>query len=321
VGRIEIDLIAAYPPSGTTGHARAALEREQVRGIWTEFAAAWAGPARTDLTRLREAYEQLCQRRAPSAGVGARSVDADGVQCLRIGDNPQRVILFAHGGGFTLGSARGYLGAARTLAAAAEADVLVPDYRLAPEHPFPAGLDDLCSAHRWLLAQGTPAERIAFVGDGSGGGLILSALLALRDAGDALPTVAVCLSPWLDCTLRSPSMVTHSDRDPAMSIAQLAWSARAYLQGTEPTKPYVGPAFGDLRGLPPLLTLVGSEEVLLEENLRFADRARSHGVDARLHVGLEQTHAWPLFGSTLNAGRLAVDAVGRFIAGHCGWGA
>ncbi len=129
VGRIEIDLIAAYPPSGTKGHARAALEREQVRGIWTEFAAAWAGPARTDLTRLRGAYEQLCQRRAPSAGVRAQAVDADGVQCLRIGDNRQRVILFAHGGGFTLGSAQGYVGAARTLAAAAEADVaLVPDY-------------------------------------------------------------------------------------------------------------------------------------------------------------------------------------------------
>jgi acetyl esterase/lipase len=196
--------------------------------------------------------------------------------------NRQRVFLLLHGGGYVSGSPRTHRKLAAAMSRAAYARVLTPEYRLAPEHPFPAGVKDAVRVYGWLLEQGIAPADIVVGGDSAGGGLALSMLLALREGGAELPRAAVLLSPWTDLTVSSPSYNAHKKLDPSVTRTGLRRAAAHYAGQRDPAEPLLSPLFADLRGLPPLLVHAGGNEVMLDDSRIFAERARGAGVDVTL---------------------------------------
>ena len=226
---------------------------------------------------------------------------------------PGRVVLYLHGGGYVIGSSRSHRHLAAAIAGAAGASALLLDYRLAPEHPFPAAVEDATSAYRWLLDQAIAPERIVIAGDSAGGGLTVATLLALREARVPLPAGAVCISPWVDLTCSGASYRTMAAADPIVRRAGVEEMARAYLGATPPRTPLASPLFADLRGLPPLLIHVGSDEVLLDDAVQLAERAKAAGVDATLEIYDRMIHVWHWFLPMLDEAQTAVEAIGRFV--------
>jgi len=224
-----------------------------------------------------------------------------------------RVVLYLHGGGYVIGSPRSHRHLAAAIATAGQAAALLLDYRLAPEHPYPAAVDDAAAAYRWLLDQGIAPGQIVIAGDSAGGGLTVAALLALRDARLPQPAGGVCISPWVDLTCSGASYRTKAGADPIVQRAGVEEMARAYLGTAAPRTPLASPLFADLRGLPPLLIHVGSDEVLLDDSTQLADRARAAGVDATLEVWDRMIHVWHWFLPMLDEAEAAVDGIGRFI--------
>jgi epsilon-lactone hydrolase len=194
------------------------------------------------------------------------------------------VILYLHGGAYALGSINVHREMVARLAEAAGIKALVINYRLAPEHPFPAALEDTIAAYDWLLAQGYDPPRIAIAGDSAGGGLAIAALVALRDAGEALPAAAVCISPWIDLTLSGASTHQNVSSDPILDPQSLAKYAGYYAGDLELTSPLISPLYANLEGLPPLLIQVGTHEILLDDATRLAENARQAGVDVTLET-------------------------------------
>ena len=226
---------------------------------------------------------------------------------------PGRVVLYLHGGGYVIGSPRSHRHLAAAIAGAAGASALLLDYRLAPEHPFPAAVEDATAAYRWLLDQAIAPERIVIAGDSAGGGLTVATLLALREARVPLPAAGVCISPWVDLTCSGASYVTKADADPIVERSGVEEMARAYLGATPPRTPLASPLFADLRGLPPLLIHVGTDEVLLDDAVQLAERAKAAGVDATLEVYDRMIHVWHWFLPMLDEAQTAVEAIGRFV--------
>jgi phosphinothricin tripeptide acetyl hydrolase len=226
---------------------------------------------------------------------------------------PDRVVLYLHGGGYVIGSPRSHRHLAAAIASAAGTSALLLDYRLAPEHPYPAAVDDATAAYRWLLDQAIAPERIVIAGDSAGGGLTVATLLALREARVPLPAGGVCISPWVDLTCGGASYATKADADPIVRRAGVEQMAQAYLGATPPRTPLASPLFADLRGLPPLLIHVGSDEVLLDDAVQLAERARAAGVDASIEVYPRMIHVWHWFLPMLDEAQTAVDAIGRFV--------
>lgn len=227
-----------------------------------------------------------------------------------------RVIVYFHGGGYSTGT----IGANRSLcshiARAARARVLSVDYRLAPEHRFPAAVDDALAAYRFVVAEGYARENVALGGDSSGAGLVLGTLVALRDDGDPLPGAAICLCPWTDLTLSGATVEAKRDEDPMVRASVLALMADAYLGDADPRSPTASPLFADLTGLPPLLVQVGSAELLLDDSRRFAERAKAAGVDVTLEIWDDMIHVWHSFADLLPEGREAVARVGSYVDEH-----
>ncbi|KLL12417.1 MULTISPECIES: alpha/beta hydrolase [Protofrankia] len=290
---------------------------ELVRKHWTNLVAALAPPA--GIPEYRASFEELCATFPVPAGTLVEKVDAGGIPALVI-THPDvdpgpagSTVLWTHSGGYIFGSAHGYRSFGAAVSLAAGARVLMVDYRLAPEHPYPAALDDATGAYRWLLAQGTAPERIVVGGDSAGGGLALATLLALRDAGDPLPAGGVAVSPVADYTLSGESMDTRAHVDPIASRETLDGLGALYRGDAAVDNPYLSPLFGDYSGIPPLLLLVGTDEVLHDDAVRVVAKATAAGVDARLIVGQDQTHIWTLFASILPEGQQAVDEIGRFV--------
>jgi len=226
---------------------------------------------------------------------------------------PGRVVLYLHGGGYVIGSPRSHRHLAAAIAGAASASALLLDYRLAPEHPYPAAVEDATSAYRWLLDQAIAPDHIVIAGDSAGGGLTVATLLALREARVPLPAGGVCISPWVDLTCGGASYATKADADPIVRRAGVEEMARAYLGATPPRTPLASPLFADLRGLPPLLIHVGSDEVLLDDAVQLAERARAAGVDATLEIYERMIHVWHWFLPMLEEAETAVEAIGRFV--------
>ena len=224
-----------------------------------------------------------------------------------------RVVLYLHGGGYVIGSPRSHRHLAAAVAVAGQASALLLDYRLAPEHPYPAAVDDATAAYRWLLDQGIAPGHIVIGGDSAGGGLTVATLLALRDARLPLPAGGVCISPWVDLTFSGASYRTRAAIDPIVTRPGIDEMARAYLGATAARTPLASPLFADLRGLPPLLIHVGSDEVLLDDAVQLADRAKAAGVDATLEVWDRMVHVWHWFLPMLDEAQSAVDGIGRFI--------
>jgi monoterpene epsilon-lactone hydrolase len=274
-------------------------------------------PAESLTTAERRAQYERAEKvfpTAPDVKVERVTAPAAPAEWLRPPSaEPGRVVLYLHGGGYVIGSPRSHRHLAAAIAGSAGASALLLDYRLAPEHPFPAAVDDATAAYRWLRDQGVAPERIVIAGDSASGGLAVAALLALRDAGAPRPAAGVCISPWVDLTCGGGSYATKAAADPIVRRAGVEQMARAYLGATPPRTPLASPLFADLRGLPPLLIHVGSDEVLLDDATQLAARAKEAGVDATLEVYDRMVHVWHWFLPMLDEAQTAVDAIGRFV--------
>jgi acetyl esterase/lipase len=229
------------------------------------------------------------------------------------GMQSNRAILYLHGGGYVIGSPTTHRSLAGEISRAAQAAVLLIDYRLAPEHPFPAAVEDGVAAFRWLLDQGFAPARTAIAGDSAGGGLTVATLLAARDQGLPMPAAAVSISPWSDLTCSNPSYQTRADADPLVTTANITQMVRAYLRETEPKHPLASPNYADLRGLPPLLIHVGTDEVLLDDAINLDAKARADGVDSTLEVWDDMIHVWHAFHPMLPEGKQGIERVGAFL--------
>jgi acetyl esterase/lipase len=224
-----------------------------------------------------------------------------------------RVILYLHGGYYLSGSIQSHRHLAGNIAVISEARTLIIDYRLAPEHPFPAAIDDALTAYFWLLAQGTQPDQITLAGDSAGGGLVLATLLALRDRSEPLPAAGVCLSPATDLTLSGESWKTNAKKELVVNRFIAEQIQDLYLGGVNPRDPLASPLYADLHGLPPLLIQVGSDEALLSDSTSFAERARAVGVDVTLEVWPRMQHVWQFTASFVPEARQAIDKIGEFI--------
>jgi len=228
----------------------------------------------------------------------------------------ERVIYYLHGGGYVMGSVNTHREMVSRLSRAANARVLILNYRLAPENPFPAAVDDSTTAYRWLLSIGVDPTQLVIAGDSAGGGLTVAALVALRDAGEPLPRAGVCISPWVDLECLGESMATKADIDPMVTRDSVLMLAKAYLGDANPRTPLASPLYADLAGLPPLLIQVGTTEALFDDAKRLADRARAAGVDVILEPWDDMIHVWHLFAAILPEGQQAIDRIGEFVRQH-----
>ncbi len=227
------------------------------------------------------------------------------------------VVLYLHGGGYVIGSRISHGGIAGTIAAASGRRTALPEYRLGPEHPYPAAVDDAVAAYRGLLER-HPAEHLAIAGDSAGGGLTVATLLALRDRGLPLPATGVCLSPWVDLRCTTKSMRTRADVDPICRAEKLRHMADLYLDGTDPTAPLASPALADFTGLPPLLVQVGDAEVLLDDSVAIERRARAAEVDVELEIWDDMVHVFQAFVGLLPEAQRAMDRIGAHLDRHLG---
>jgi acetyl esterase/lipase len=224
-----------------------------------------------------------------------------------------QAILYLHGGGYVIGSLDSHRHLAAEAGRQAGTHVLAIDYRLAPEHPFPAPVEDSVAAYRFLLDRGIKPGNIAMVGDSAGGGLVVAAMLAIREAGLKLPACGWCISPWVDMEGLSKSFLDRAESDPTVQKAVILDMAGLYLHGANPRHPHAAPVYGDLRGLPPLFIQVGSVETLLDDALWLAREAGKAEVQVDLQIWPEMIHVWHQYYQVLEAGRRAIEAGGAFI--------
>jgi acetyl esterase/lipase len=274
-------------------------------------------PAAIAATRAR--MERLGDRIEPTTELSRCTDELGGVvtEWTRSNAPARGVILYCHGGGYAVGSPRVYRGMAARLATLTRCDVAVIDYRLAPEHVYPAAPDDAIVAYRALLSR-IDAASLVIAGDSAGGNLALVTLLRARDRGLPLPSAAVLLSPWTDLTGSGASMRTNAKLDPMLPAQRIDEAARLYAPAARLDDPDVSPLFGDFTGLPPLSIHVGSTEILLDDSRRLVERARAHGVSAELATWHRMPHVFPMFAAFLPEGRRALDDIGRFIDARLG---
>jgi len=228
-----------------------------------------------------------------------------------------RVVFYLHGGGYVIGSIETHRSLVARIARDAQARCFALDYRLAPENPWPAAVDDAVSAYRALVQSGISPSRIVIAGDSAGGGLTLATLLSLRDSGDALPAAAVCISPWTDLEGTGASHADTSILDPIINLAGLQWMGQLY-GGANLRDPLASPLHGDFRGLPPLYIQVGTREMLLDDSVRVAHKAREAGVPVLLEKGEGLIHVWAMFGDDLPEAADAVKNIGAFVRTRVG---
>ncbi len=275
-----------------------------------------ARPRPPELSERRKRLDMLGEQSVPPADVRIETVAANGIQAewtTTPGADPSRVLLYLHGGGYVSGS----LVSHRTMIAEAGRQAgtrtLALAYRLAPEHPFPAALDDAVAGYRFLLASGVDPRLIALAGDSAGGGMTIATMLMLREAGEPLPGCAWCISPWVDLEMTGASMTGKADIDPMIQKPYLQELTEAYLHGADPHDRLASPLYADLNGLPPLLIQCGSAETLLDDSVRLAGAAARADVAVTLEVYPDMIHVWHLFHQQVAAGRGALTTAGRFI--------
>jgi acetyl esterase/lipase len=275
------------------------------------------GGAAPDIARIRRNMNRFRHVTPyPPKSTQVTALDAGGVPAVRVATPRSRKdchVLYLHGGAYSYGSPQLYRDFIWRIADVTAARVLCIDYRLAPEHPFPAAVDDAQAAYRWLLSNGADPRRIALIGDSAGGGLTFGALLRLRDENLPLPAASVGLSPWTDLALTGETLKRHAKADPMLNAAQAGAFANFYLGGADPKHPHASPLYGDLRGLPPALIHVGSDEILRDDAERMAQRLRNAGSRAELEIWPRMPHVWHLYARILPEGRQAVARVGDFV--------
>ena len=293
----------------------AAKRSEQMEGLIATIAASGMASADMDLFERRAILSSLESQ--PVTGVTVEAVELGGVPVERLvpeGVLTDRALLWLHGGAYTAGGPGSHRGFCSRLARRLSCEVVVVDYRLAPEHPHPAALKDARSvwsalletseilAHRWIIG-----------GDSAGGGLTTALLVELREDGLPLPAAAVLLSPWADLAMTGASYETEADRDPLCTRQMLAQSAKAYLDGQDPTTPSASPRYADLHGLPPLLIHVGECEVLRDDSVALAERAGADGTEVELWIAPGMIHVWHLFAGMVPESDLALERLTSFM--------
>ena len=272
-----------------------------------------------DVGKIRAQMEGMALRAAPDLRI--ETADADGVKSELItppGADPERVIQYLHGGGYVIGSPNTHRCLVGELARAASALALVLDYRLAPENPYPAAVDDSVTAYRWLLSKGYAPENIVIAGDSAGGGLTVATLLALKERKLPMPAAGICISPWCDMTVSGESIKARAALDPMTTEDGVRQMAKQYLNGADPRTPGASPIFGDLKGLPPLLIHVGEREILFSDSEILRDRAKGAGVDVTFEEWPGMIHVWHAFHPFLAEGREAVKKAGAFAKDRMG---
>jgi monoterpene epsilon-lactone hydrolase len=276
-------------------------------------------PESAPVEQIRAGFEQMAVMLPVEPDVKCEKVDANGVKAEFVsapGADPGRAILYLHGGGYVIGSINTHRSLAGRLSRAAKARVLLIDYRLAPEDPHPAAVEDSVAAYRWMLAQGLKPSRIAVAGDSAGGGLTVAALVAIRDAKLPMPAAGVPMSPWVDMEAIGESMTTKAAADPIVQKKGLLEMAKAYLGGKDPRTPLAAPLYANLSGLPPLLIQVGTAETLLDDAGRLAERARKAGVSVTYEPWENMIHVWQMFAPMLDEGKQAIERIGEFVRKH-----
>jgi monoterpene epsilon-lactone hydrolase len=306
-------------------HAVVRLRRKirgPMRPSWDDHFETWATVLHHYGTRSH-LLPLSSQRRAAAGFLPKRStrdmrydhVDAGGVESewfRPAGCDESRVLLYLHGGGYCLGSVDTHRDPVGRLCAAARVRGLVPEYRLAPEHPFPAQLEDAVASYRWLLDHGVAPSRIVVAGESAGGGLVLSLLVSLRDAGDPLPAAAMCVSPWVDLEMTGQSMQDNARFD-YVARHVLRQDVRYFVPTGDTRNPLAAPLYADLRGLPPLLVLAGGAETLLDDARRIAARATEHGVDVTFEIEPDMIHAWHMFANAFPRARATIERMAAFV--------
>ncbi len=296
-------------------HSLSEKDREAVAAMRKEFAPF---KGKMGDPSARSPFDEVMEHTPDAGGVTYEKRAAGGVlgtSCKPQGARPGAAILYLHGGAYVLGSANAYRHLAGQIAARAKAAVFIAEYRLAPEHRFPAALDDARAAYRGLVEGG--ARRVAIVGDSAGGGLAL-ALLSIVQSEAVAPVAAVVMSAWTDLALTGGSLEDRADDDPLLTKAMLSKTAASYLDGHDPRDPLASPLYGALAGRPPIQLHVGTSEVLLEDTRRYAERARAAGVEAVAHVWEGMTHVFPSSVGTLEAAEKALSLMATFLDGRLG---
>jgi acetyl esterase/lipase len=284
----------------------------KLKRILREKNAASSG-APVSLAQRRAGMEKVAFRVADDIGVEAVTVAGRSAEWLRApGAQAERAILYLHGGGYVMGSPNTHRSLGGEVSRAAQAGVLMLDYRLGPEEPFPAAVEDGVAAYQWLLEHGFTPKNLAIAGDSAGGGLAAATLVSARDHKLALPAAAVCISPWSDMTCSNESYQTRAEADPMIG-PDIGKMVDLYLQGKDVKDPYASPNFADLRSLPPLLIHVGRDEVLLDDAIKLDQKARADGVDSTLEIWEDMIHVWHAFHPMLPEGRDGIVRVGEFL--------
>ena len=256
----------------------------------------------------------------PPEGTRTAATKADGIPAEWVqtpNSDPDKRLLYLHGGGYVIGSLDTHRDLVARIAAATGYAALFLDYRLAPEHPYPAAVDDAVVALRWMHDNGPdgpkPASKTLVAGDSAGGGLTLATLVQARDTGIPLPDAAVTLSAWSDMAVTGETLQTRKDVDPMIGEAGLKRMAELYLGGAPAETPLASPVHAELGGLPPLLMQVGDHEIILADTTRVAERARAAGVDVTLEEWPEMVHVWQQFAGMLPEGQQAIDRIGEWV--------
>jgi acetyl esterase/lipase len=269
------------------------------------------------LGELREGFDVMGLAFAPPEDASFVQVDANGVRAewTRVPESDDEAVLFyLHGGGYIMGSLAGYRHFVARICRAGRVRGLAVDYRLAPEHPFPAAIEDSVNAYRWLLANHIAPSRIVIAGDSAGGGLTLSTLLALKENGVQMPAAAICLSPSTDLARTGASITTKASEDVFLTRELLDLCYDSFLgPGEDPRNPLASPLYADLAGLPPLLIMVGTAEILLNDSTRIAKKAKESGVEVELQVAEGMTHVWSFFAGVIPEGQEGVETMAAFI--------
>jgi epsilon-lactone hydrolase len=289
------------------------MASEQLQKVIDRIKSAPANP-RATIEQRRAGMEKISERVA--SDVTCTAVSAGGVAAEWVsapGAAQDRVILYFHGGGYTAGSIVTHRAMVARIARASNARALLIDYRLAPENPFPAAVDDAVASYKWLLAEKFSPKKIVIAGDSAGGGLTLAMIAALKQQKLPMPAAAVPISPWTDLEGTGDSIKTRAASDPMVSQDNLVGSAKSYYGTENPRNPLVSPLHADFHGFPPMLIQVGDAEILLDDSTRVAERAKAAGVKVDLEVWPEMPHVFQVFAKILPEGQQAIDKIGRFV--------
>lgn len=253
-----------------------------------------------------------------SKNITVEKINMEGIQAewlipFSSSTRSEKVILYLHGGGYVTGSIEDHRMMCGLLANATGTKVLIPEYRLAPEHPFPAALDDALKVYQWLLDQGYSSANMIIAGDSAGGGLSVATVLALKEKSGSLPAAVVCLSPWADLALTGQSHTTKAKAEAILNKDVLHEWALCYTDESNLTNPLVSPIHGDFHGFPPLLIQVGSEEILLDDSTLLAEKAKSAGVDVTLKIWDGMWHVWQALGDLIPENKKTFEEIGQFV--------